>query len=70
MNKRPNELVTVKEVAKFLGISVSRTYELTQQGKIPYYKVGRLVRFDLNEVWEKMQETMKATSESEDDIFT
>jgi excisionase family DNA binding protein len=34
-------LVTVKQAATFLGISVAKTYTLMSRGELPYVKLGR-----------------------------
>lgn len=44
-----------KEIAKRLGISVKHLQNLTQQGTIPYYRLGRSVRYDPSEVWRALQ---------------
>ena len=48
--------VGVKELALYLGIKVSTVYAWTSMRKIPFYKVGRLPRFDLVEISAWMQE--------------
>ncbi len=58
---KQKELLNTKETAEFLGISKNTLYEWIVQKKIPYFKVGRLVKFkreDL-ETWlkkKKMEE--------------
>ena len=44
--KLTNHLMNVKQLAKFLGVSVNTIYSWVHQKRIPYIKVGRLVRFD------------------------
>jgi len=44
VGKKP--LTGVKETAEYLGISIETLYSWTYQRKIPYVKVGRLVKFD------------------------
>lgn len=36
----------VKELAGYLGVKVDTLYSWVNQRKIPYTKVGRLVKFD------------------------
>lgn len=43
-------LVKANDVAKALSVRVDRVYELARQGRIPSYKHGRTVRFDIEEV--------------------
>jgi len=43
MEKR---LITVKELAEYIGISVNTVYSWVSQKIIPYIKCGRLTKFD------------------------
>jgi excisionase family DNA binding protein len=56
MSKRPAELFTIPETAAYLKISVSRLYELVQQDLIPCIRIGKLIRFNLDEVWGYLEE--------------
>ena len=47
MEKR---FIGVKELSEYLGIKVNTVYSWTATRKIPYYKVGRLPKFDLREI--------------------
>lgn len=42
------EILTVKEAAAFLKLSVPTIYQLKAQGKIPFRKVGNSIRFSKN----------------------
>ncbi len=44
MEKR---FIGVEELAAYLDISVNTVYSWAYQRKIPYHKIGRLVKFDL-----------------------
>ncbi len=44
------KIMDVKELAAYLKISVDGVYAMVRERKIPYYKVGRRVRFDLVEI--------------------
>ena len=44
------KLVGPKEAAAYLGLSLNTIYTWISQNKIPYYKVSRLVKFDINEI--------------------
>ncbi len=46
------QLMTPEECAKFLQIEVNTLYVMKSQGRIPYRKVGHLLRFDLEEIVE------------------
>jgi len=39
-----------KELSQYLGVSLQTVYEWTSQKKIPYVKLGRLVKFDIKEI--------------------
>jgi excisionase family DNA binding protein len=42
---KQKELLNTRETSEFLGISKNTLYEWIVQKKIPYFKVGRLVKF-------------------------
>jgi excisionase family DNA binding protein len=44
------ELLTPEELAAKLKVPVSWCYEQSRQGKIPTHRIGRYIRFDLQEV--------------------
>lgn len=43
-------LVKIEEASKFTGFKTSYIYELVRKDEIPYYKIKRAIRFDLNEL--------------------
>ena len=43
-------LLTVKDVADLLSVKKSYIYELSRKDRIPRIKIGKYVRFDLDEV--------------------
>lgn len=45
-----NKLLTIEELADFLQIKKSFIRSLVFQRKIPFIKIGRLIRFDMNEI--------------------
>ena len=47
-----SRLMTPQECAAFLQIEVNTLYVMRSQGRIPYRKVGHLLRFDLSEIVE------------------
>jgi len=64
--KKEKQLLDTKEASEFLGIKKNTLYEWVIQRKIPFIKVGRLVKFrqeDL-ESWLK-----KRTQEEENDFL-
>ena len=42
--------IGVKELATYLDIRVNTVYSWVSMRKIPYVKMGRLVKFDLKEI--------------------
>jgi excisionase family DNA binding protein len=41
------KLIGVEDTAQYVGLSVHTVYTMVSQRRIPYVKVGRLVKFDL-----------------------
>lgn len=50
------KLLTVKEVAIIMGLSIQTLYNWINSRKIPYYKVGHSVRFKLKDIEQKIEE--------------
>lgn len=58
------QVLTSREAAAYLGISLSHLYKLTMRQEIPHYKPeGKLLYFDLNEVeaWARRNRIASAT---------
>jgi excisionase family DNA binding protein len=49
-------LLTIDQLAQRLGITVRHVRRLVAERRVPYYKVGRLVRFDRNEIDEWLRD--------------
>jgi excisionase family DNA binding protein len=47
-----NQLMTPEQCAAFLQIEVNTLYVMKSRGRIPYRKVGHLLRFDFDEIVE------------------
>lgn len=47
-------LLDINQVAELTGLKVESIYNMKAQGRIPFKKVGRLLRFDLSELNEWM----------------
>ncbi len=47
---KTEKMMSTREAADFLGIPVGSLRNLTSQGKIPYYKLGRRNRYSRNEL--------------------
>ena len=61
------KLISIKELSEHLGIPVESIYSWTAMKVIPFYKIGRLVRFDEAEIdkWleQKKQQVCKYADE-------
>lgn len=59
-------LMTVAEVSEYLACSVSMVRRLAQRSEIPYYRLGRLLRFRRSDVdaWLQARHEVSATSQS------
>lgn len=66
---RQKRLITLKEMAKHLGVSKSYLYKLTSKGLIPHYKpTGKVIYFEKSEVEEwLMKNPIKAVSQLEEE---
>ncbi len=53
-------LMNIKEAAGYLGLSPHTLYTMVSQRRIPYVKVGRLVKFDetMLQAWIKQHTVM------------
>jgi excisionase family DNA binding protein len=47
-----SRLMTAEQCAAFLQIEVNTLYVMKSQGRIPFRKVGHLLRFDFQEIVE------------------
>ena len=50
-----SELMNIEQLADRLGITVRHVRRLVAERRLPYYKVGRLVRFSATEIEEWLQ---------------
>lgn len=50
MSKIEKRLLNIHEAAEYLGLTVGTMYVWVSQRKIPYVKVGRLTKFDKNDL--------------------
>lgn len=49
------ELITKEGVKDRLNISLGKIDKMMRMNEIPYYKIGKSVRFDIDEVLEKIK---------------
>lgn len=56
------KLIGVREAAQYTGLSTHTVYAMVSQRRIPYVKMGRLVKFDqaLLDSWIKIHTRMPA----------
>lgn len=47
----PRKLVDIKQISEMLDVKPATIYEWVRLGKIPFYKMGKLLRFSPEEVW-------------------
>ena len=43
-------LLCLNEIAQYLGVKPSTIYSWVNQKRLPYIKIGRLVKFDLRDI--------------------
>lgn len=43
-------LLTIKEVSEYIGLAVPTLYTMVSQRRIPFVKMGRLTKFDREEL--------------------
>ena len=55
LRAEPDQLLTAEELAEQLKVPVSWVYEQSRQGKIPTVRVGRYVRFSLEQILESLK---------------
>lgn len=58
-------LITVEELAEYLNLNPHTIYLWVEQGKIPFIKIGRMVRFDLIEIEEWLASKKTEVTEEE-----
>jgi excisionase family DNA binding protein len=49
------EMISTRQLAEILNISKVGVYRLTEQRKIPFYKIGGSIRFDRADVMEYLK---------------
>ena len=49
-SEKVQPLLTFDEGVEFLGVSRNGLYIACREGRVPHFKVGNLIRFDLDEL--------------------
>ena len=44
------EIYSIKEISNYLQISISMTRKLVKEKKIPYFKIGNRIKFNIYEI--------------------
>jgi excisionase family DNA binding protein len=59
--------LTIKVLCRWLNLKTSTAYSLCESNKIPYYRIGRLIRFKKSEIesWVKSLKTEPVSAEEE-----
>lgn len=39
-----------KELSEYLGVSITSLFRLRQDGKIPYIRIGKSIRYEIKEI--------------------
>lgn len=45
-----NEILNVTQLAEFLGVSIDTIYSWTMRKAIPHFKLGKMLRFNKQEI--------------------
>lgn len=65
MTKSRMKMVRVNDIAEMFSISKWYLYRLTAKGKIPFYKFGRTILFDPDEVEAYIRQFREGPEEAE-----
>lgn len=49
------KLINLQDLSNFLGIKTSKARNMVHRGELPVYRIGRLLRFNLDEIMEILQ---------------
>lgn len=63
------KFISITELATRLGLAKQTIYEWTSMKTIPYYKIGRLVRFDEDEIDKWLMERKQQVSKFADEYW-
>jgi len=54
--ERERELLTIDEVAEILAVSPVTIYRYKKEAGLPYIKIGKILRFDKEDLWDWIQQ--------------
>ncbi len=54
-----NRYLNIEELSRYLGIKKSTLYSRVEKREIPFYKIGRLVRFKLEDIEQWIEDYKK-----------
>ncbi|MBI3324547.1 MAG: helix-turn-helix domain-containing protein [Candidatus Omnitrophica bacterium] len=60
---KPGQIMTLREVAGYLGLHVMTVYKLTREGRVPAAKIGGQWRFKRDVLDEWLESQMRKQSE-------
>jgi excisionase family DNA binding protein len=46
----PRRFLSIEETAEYMGLSKRTLYRMVSQRRVPFTKIGRLVKFDLQQL--------------------
>lgn len=58
-------IVTAKDLGKYLKLSESTIYKLTLEGELPGFKIGDSWRFDMDEILKLIKKVRKENNKKE-----
>jgi excisionase family DNA binding protein len=50
MSVLQNNLMGVDALSHYLNISMCMVYKLVREAKIPFYRIGKLIKFDVKDI--------------------
>jgi excisionase family DNA binding protein len=49
-NRNFNEYLKIEDISAYLSIKIKTLYAMVESGDIPHYRIGRLIRFKIDDV--------------------
>lgn len=62
------DIVTAKELGKYLRLSESTIYKLASEGELPGFKIGDSWRFDMDEITELIKKGRKENNKKRETV--